>query len=81
MAKPHPVEFRDDVVRAARKSQAPITQIARHFGIFEATLHNQLKRADIEDGSRAGLNATGRAELRSLKMQPRLLEPKNENLG
>jgi len=40
VAKVYPAEFRDDVVRAARKNEAPINQIARDFGISEATLHN-----------------------------------------
>lgn len=67
MAKAYPPEFRDDVVRVARKHEAPINQIAKDFGISEATLHNWLKKADIEDGARPGLNEAERAELRALK--------------
>ena len=74
MVKAYPAEFRDDVVRVARKNHALITQIARAFGISEATLNNSLKKADIEDGSRAGLNETECAELRALKKCTRLLE-------
>ena len=33
--KPFPVEFRRDVVAVARKGQAPLSQIARDFGIPE----------------------------------------------
>ena len=40
MAKVHLPEFRDDVVRVARKHQAPINQIAKGLGISEATLHS-----------------------------------------
>lgn len=55
MPKPFPAEFRRDVVAVARKHEAPISQIARDFGISEATLHNWLKKADIEDGARPGV--------------------------
>lgn len=55
MPKPFPAEFRRDVVAVARKHEAPISQIAKDFGISEATLHNLLKKADIEDGTRPGV--------------------------
>jgi transposase InsO family protein len=40
MPKPYPVEFRRDVVAVARKREAPLTQIAKDFGISDACLHN-----------------------------------------
>ena len=40
MPKPFPKDFRDDVVAVARKGQAPLKQIAKDFGISEASLHN-----------------------------------------
>lgn len=49
MSKPYPVEFRRDVVAVARKHQAPLSQISKDFGISEATLHNWLRKADIEE--------------------------------
>jgi transposase-like protein len=52
MPKPFPAEFRREVVAVARKHEAPISQIAKDFGISEATLHNWLKKADIEDDAR-----------------------------
>jgi len=80
MANACPREFRDDVVRVAQKREAPINQIAKEFGISEATLHNWLKKADVEDGARPGLNESERAELRALKKRTRLLKPENEIL-
>jgi transposase-like protein len=80
MAKAYPPEFRDDVVRIARKHEAPINQIAKDFGISEATLHNWLKKADVEDGARPGLNESERSERRALKKRTRLLEQENEIL-
>jgi len=80
MAKAYPAEFRDDVVRVARKHEATISQIAKDFGISEATLHNWLKRADVEDGARPGLNEAERSELRALKKRNRVLEQEVEIL-
>jgi transposase len=59
MPKPYPKEFRDDVVAVARQGQAPLTQIAKDFGISETCLSNWLKKADIEDGNRPGLTVKG----------------------
>ena len=80
MPKPYPKEFRDDVVAVARKAQAPLSQIAKDFGISEGCLHNWLKTADIEDGRRDGLTGVERAQLRELKKRNRLLEQENEVL-
>jgi transposase len=48
MPKAFPLEFRNDVVAVARKGEAPLTQIAKDFGISEACLHRWLKLAEIE---------------------------------
>jgi transposase len=37
MPKPYPPEFREDVVRVARKREASLVQIAKDFGISDAT--------------------------------------------
>lgn len=74
MPKPFPEEFRRDVVAVARKREAPLTQIAKDFGISEPTLHNWLKKADIEDGNRPGMTKDESAELREAKKRIRLLE-------
>ena len=50
MPQAYPAEFRRDVVAVARSKQSSMRQVAKDFGISEATLHNWLKRADIEDG-------------------------------
>ena len=34
-----------------RKGEAPLSQIAKDFGISESCLHRWLKLADIDDGS------------------------------
>ncbi|MDQ0820489.1 transposase [Arthrobacter sp. V4I6] len=67
MPKPFPAEFRRDVVAVARKDEAPVSQIAKDFGISEATLHNWLKKADIEEGARPGVTEKEAAELRDAR--------------
>ncbi len=38
----------------ARESQAPLSQIAKDFGISEGALSNWWKKADVQDGNRPG---------------------------
>jgi transposase len=78
--KPHPKEFRDDVVAVARKGDAPISQVAKDFGISESCLRNWLAKADVEEGRRPGVTAAESAELRELRRRNRLLERENEVL-
>ena len=80
MAKPYPKEFRDDVVAVARKGRAPLSQIAKDFGISEGSLANWMKRADIEDGKRPGLTDDDRKELREANRRNKVLEQENEVL-
>ncbi len=80
MPKAFPLEFRRDVIAVARKGEAPISQIAKDFGISEACLHRWLKIADVEDGVRPGTTAADNAELRELKKRNRTLEQENEIL-
>ena len=78
--RPHPKEFRDDVVTVARRGGAPLAQIAKDFGISESCLRNWLRRADLEDGQRPGQTSAESVELRELKRRNRLLEQENEVL-
>jgi len=80
MPKAFPLEFRRDVVAVARKGEAPVSQIAKDFGISESCLHRWLKLADVDDGVRPGVTSTESAELRELKKRNRTLEQENEIL-
>ena len=80
MPKPHPKEFRDDVIAVARKGEAPLQQIAKDFGISDSCLRNWLHAADVEDGHRAGPTRAESAELREANRRIRLLEQENEVL-
>ena len=52
MPKAFPPEFRDEVVRVARKREQPLAQTAKDFGISESCLHRWLSLAEIETGDR-----------------------------
>ena len=82
MPKPYPREFRDDVVRVARRREGGVSikQIATDFGISGTCLQNWLRQADVEDGNRPGTTATESAENRELRKRVRLLEQENEVL-
>src|ERR1039458_8117340 len=78
--KAFPAEFHRDVVAVARKREGPVNQIAKDFGISEATLHAWLKKDDIEEGVRPGVTEADTKELREYKNRVRLLEQENEIL-
>jgi transposase len=80
MPKAFPLEFRRDVVAVARKGEAPLSQVAKDFGISESCLHRWLKLADIDDGVRPGVTSTESAELRELRKRNKTLEQENEIL-
>lgn len=54
MPKPYPIEFRQDVLRAARNHEAGVTleQFAANFGVHPMTLSTRLKHADVEGGGK-----------------------------
>ena len=80
MPKPFPREFREDVVRVARSSDASVAQVAKDFGISESCLHRWLALDDVDQGKRPGVSSTESAELRELRKRNKLLEQENEVL-
>ena len=77
MGKPYPKEFRDDVVRVARRGDTGFAQLATDFGVSEASIYNWMKQADIDDGVRPGMSEAETAELREVKRRNRVLEEEN----
>jgi transposase-like protein len=67
-------------VELARLRERPIAHIAAELGISDATLHNWLKQADIDEGVRDGLTTEERAELVRLRRANRTLAMENEVL-
>jgi transposase len=80
MSKAFPKEFKRDVVAVARKREASMTQIARDFGISEATLYAWIKAADVDEGFKPGVTTAEAVELREAKRRIRVLEQENEIL-
>ena len=80
MPRPHPKEFRDDVVAIARQGESTIKQVAKDFGISESCLRNWLHAADVEEGAKPGVTKSEWAELREAKKRVRVLEQENEVL-
>jgi len=80
MPKAFPLEFRRDVVAVARKREAPLSQIAKDFGVSESCLQRWLTLADVEDGHRPAPSSDEAGELREAKKRVRLLEQENEIL-
>ena len=74
MPKAFPKEFRNDVVAVARRGDAPISRIAKDFGVSESCLQRWLKIADVEDGIKPGVTQA------EAKKRIRLLEQENEIL-
>jgi transposase len=64
-----PVEFRRDVVAVAREGDAPLSQIAKDFGISESCLHRWLKIADVDDGIRPGVTTAESVEQTRHRLQ------------
>ena len=64
----------------ARRGEAPLSQIAKDFGISEWCLHRWLKLADVDDGVRPGVTSQVPAELPELKKRNRTPEQENEIL-
>jgi transposase len=67
LPKAFPEEFRSGVVAVARKGEAPLTTIAKVFGVSPAALHRWLKKADEEDDPQARAAKEDSAELREAK--------------
>ena len=78
--KAFPQEFRRYNVAVARRGEAPLSRIAKDFGVSESCLQRWLKIADVEDGVRPGVTQADAAELREAKKRIRLLEQENEIL-
>ena len=80
MPRPHPKEFRDDVVAVARRGEAPIAQIAKDFGISESCLRNWMNRDAVDSGRKAGVTTDEHKELVELRRRNRVLEMEIEIL-
>jgi transposase len=82
MPKAFPKEFREDVIRVYRDSDASVAQVARDFGVSPSCLKRWLT---IDDKKSANPSPSGRAAnesdaLREANKRIKLLEQENEVL-
>lgn len=83
MVKAYPAEFRRDVIAVARKGEAPLTQVAKDFGVSITCLQRWLRIADHDDGVQGAspaAKAVDAVALRDAQKRIRLLEQENEIL-
>ena len=80
MPAPYPAEFRDGRRPSGPQAGGSTAQIAKDFGISEATLQQLAEEGRHRRRVRSGVTTTEAAELRELKKRNRLLEQENEIL-
>jgi transposase len=62
-------EFKRDAVELVRATGRPIAQVAKELGIYDSTLGNWVRQAQIDDGERAGLTSDERVRLGELERE------------
>lgn len=82
MPKAFPKEFREDVIRVYRESDASIAQIARDFGVSPSCLKRWLVMDERRSSSLPGSTRPGSESdaLREANKRIKLLEQENEVL-
>ena len=85
--KRYPPEIRERAVRLVLEHQenyrsewAALTSIADKIGCTAETLRNWVRRAEVDQGKRAGLTSAERDRLRALERENRELKRANEIL-
>jgi transposase len=67
-------------VRATRRGDLSVAEVAVDFGIAEETVRRWMRQADIDDGIKDGLTSAEQAEMVQLRRDKRRLEMENEIL-
>jgi len=82
MPKAFPREFRQDVIRVYRDSDASMAQVAKDFGISASCLKRWLtiEERDSRSGSTRSISGGESVELREANKRIKLLEQENEVL-
>ncbi len=77
---PYPPEFRQQMVELVRAGRTP-EELSREFEPTAQTIHNWVKRADLDEGRRSdGLRTDERDELRRLRRENKQLRIEREIL-
>ena len=59
----------EDAVEIVRSSGKPIRQVANELGIYDSTLGNWVRQAEVNRGEREGLTSDERERLRELERE------------
>jgi transposase-like protein len=73
-------EFKRDAVELVRATGRPIAHIAAELGIYDSTLGNWVKQAQVDRGEREGLTSEDKARLRELEAENARLRMERELL-
>ena len=80
MPKKFPPEFKQDVVRVARRGDLTAREVATDFGVSLESVRRWVRQADVDDGVVAGQSSSERSEVVQLRRDKRRLEMENEIL-
>lgn len=80
MPKKFPPEFKQDVVRVARRGDLTAREVAVDFGVSLESVRRWVRQADVDDGVVAGQSSSERSEVVQLRREKRRLEMENEIL-
>jgi len=72
--------FKDGAVELFKTSGRSAAQVARELGIGDDSLHRWVVQAEIEAGTRQGLTASEKEEVRKLKREIAILTKEREIL-
>jgi transposase len=80
MPKKFPDEFKQDVVRVARRGDLTVLEVAADFDVSKESVRRWMRQADVDDGVKDGQTSTEQSELVQLRRDKRRLEMENEIL-
>jgi transposase len=78
--KKFPVEFKRDVVTAARRGDLTVAEVAVDFDVSIESVRRWMRQADIDDGIKDGLTSSEQTDIVRLRRENRRLEMENEIL-
>lgn len=73
-------EYKAEVVQLVRSSGRSITEVARDLGINKGSVHEWVKRAEVDAGQREGLTSAEREELAKARREIRILREERDIL-
>ncbi len=62
-------EFKRDAVELVLTTGRPIAEVAKELGLYDSTLGNWVRQAQVDQGEREGLTSDERARLRELEAE------------